>query len=223
MDTGAPARLASPDRDVAGRYATQECARALSGARRAASRVGVSDRAGPGVRSFFAIPKGRRHHERSNGAGRSCRRDWRHAAKHGGARGSGAGLGWAAAAGNAYASGTSLALYGVADAGPGHLHYQYRRGETRASFVEHDGLRSGGAGASRLGLQGEEDLGGGVRAIFNLEASVDLADGASKSSFWNRYAYVGLSSERLGTLTLGRQKDLPSQFAKGEPVKSLGK
>ncbi len=71
--------------------------------------------------------------------------------------------------------------------------------------------------------QGEEDLGGGMRAIFNLEASVDLADGASKSSFWNRYAYVGLSSERLGTLTLGRQKDLPSQFAKGEPVKSLGK
>ncbi|WP_414719294.1 porin [Trinickia sp.] len=68
-------------------------------------------------------------------------------------------------------------------------------------------LRQGNLYASKFGLQGKEDLGGGTTAIFDLQNGFDLNTGALSSSglMFNRQAYLGLQNVRAGTLTAGRQ------------------
>lgn len=67
---------------------------------------------------------------------------------------------------------------------------------------------------SRWGLQGKEDLGGGLAAIFQLEGGFTPNTGATQQStpsgaarLFGRTALVGLSSP-YGTVTLGRQYTL---------------
>ncbi|WP_229459370.1 porin [Massilia cavernae] len=60
---------------------------------------------------------------------------------------------------------SSVQIYGVADAG-----ITKTKGESARIF-------SGGADGSRLGFKGTEDIGGGFKAIFNLEARVELDTG----------------------------------------------
>jgi predicted porin len=95
---------------------------------------------------------------------------------------------------------SSVTLYGILDTGVdfasnvqgGHL-YQ---------------MQSGVSAGSRWGLKGAEDLGGGLSAIFKLESGFNSANGSLGSGLaFSRNAYVGLSSNTLGTLTLGRQWD----------------
>jgi predicted porin len=59
----------------------------------------------------------------------------------------------------------SVEMYGIADAG-----VLWQRGGTTK-------IVSGGADGSRLGFKGSEELGGGYKAIFNLEARVELDTG----------------------------------------------
>lgn len=61
-------------------------------------------------------------------------------------------------------------------------------------------------GISWWGLKGYEDLGGGLRATFNLESMFTLGQGQlpDSSTLFNRFAYVGLSSTTYGDLWLGR-------------------
>jgi predicted porin len=68
-------------------------------------------------------------------------------------------------------------------------------------------LRQGNLAASKWGLLGNEDLGGGLAAIFDLQAGFDPNTGAASSSglIFNREAYVGLRSNTFGTGTMGRQ------------------
>lgn len=56
--------------------------------------------------------------------------------------------------------------------------------------------------ASRFGLRGVEDLGGGMKAGFALESGFNAANGSTSSSFWNRQSEVNLSGG-FGTLRLG--------------------
>lgn len=68
------------------------------------------------------------------------------------------------------------------------------------------GLRSGTVNGNRWGLKGSEDLGDGLRAIFQLEQGFDLGTGQPSSSrAFHRQAFVGLSSDAWGTFTMGRQ------------------
>ncbi|WP_343675826.1 porin [Paraburkholderia heleia] len=62
--------------------------------------------------------------------------------------------------------------------------------------------------SSRWGLKGIEDLGSGVKAIFNLENGFNMNNGTFQNggALFGRLAFVGLSSD-LGTLKLGRQGD----------------
>jgi predicted porin len=66
-----------------------------------------------------------------------------------------------------------------------------------------------GLNGSRWGLKGSEDLGGGLKAIFTLENGFELNTGnlAQGGSEFGRQAFVGLSSDRYGAVTLGRQYD----------------
>ncbi|MCV4872465.1 porin, partial [Escherichia coli] len=56
---------------------------------------------------------------------------------------------------------------------------------------------------SRLGVRGVEDLGGGLKAIFNLEHRMNADDGNSTApNFW-QHSWVGLSGN-FGEVRLGR-------------------
>ena len=59
--------------------------------------------------------------------------------------------------------------------------------------------------ASRIGVKGSEDLGNGLKAIFQWEGQIETADGGSTYSGMNqRLGYVGLSGG-WGTFAIGRQ------------------
>lgn len=91
---------------------------------------------------------------------------------------------------------SSVTIYGVADA-----FVQFSDGASRLTRAQ-----SGGLAGSRLGFRGNEDLGGGLRAIFTLEHGINLDDGTNgQGAFWGRQAFVGLADSSLGQVTLGRQ------------------
>ncbi len=95
-------------------------------------------------------------------------------------------------------SASSVTLYGIADAGLVRTSNVGGGGRT--------GMDSGYLQSSRFGFRGSEDLGGGLRAIFTLESGYSIDTGANSSAiFFNRQSFMGLSSSKLGTLTLGRQ------------------
>jgi predicted porin len=60
---------------------------------------------------------------------------------------------------------TSVQVYGIADAG-----VMWQRGSAPK-------IISGGADGSRLGIKGSEELGRGMKAVFNLEARIELDTG----------------------------------------------
>jgi predicted porin len=58
--------------------------------------------------------------------------------------------------------------------------------------------------ASRWGLRGSEDMGGGLSAFFQLESGFASDTGASAPAGFNREAFVGLKSASLGQIKMGR-------------------
>jgi len=89
----------------------------------------------------------------------------------------------------------SVTVYGIVDA-----YVQAAHGASTLTRVQ-----SGGQSGSRIGVKGNEDLGGGLRAIFTIESGINLDDGTNgQGAFWGRQAFVGLVSP-YGQLTLGRQ------------------
>ncbi len=63
----------------------------------------------------------------------------------------------------------------------------------------------GGLATSRLGFRGSEDLGGGMKANFQIEyALAEVGTGAALSGA--RYSWAGLQDSKLGELRLGQQE-----------------
>ena len=60
---------------------------------------------------------------------------------------------------------------------------------------------------SRWGLKGEEDLGGGSKAIFQMESGFTANNGVSdqQGQLFGRQDFVGLANKDLGQITFGRQ------------------
>ncbi len=83
-------------------------------------------------------------------------------------------------AGVAYAQ-SSVTLYGIVDTGIGWQSSQTSLGSTAGgkSVVK---MINGIWAGSRFGLKGAEDLGGGLKAIFQLEEGFNSATGARKRS-----------------------------------------
>ncbi|KVG54452.1 hypothetical protein WS99_17115 [Burkholderia territorii] len=76
-------------------------------------------------------------------------------------------------------------------------------------------LTSGALNASRWGLRGREDLGGGMAAVFTLENGFSGTNGKLSQKgvdMFGRQAWLGVSSRTAGTLTFGRQYDLILDF-----------
>ena len=69
-------------------------------------------------------------------------------------------------------------------------------------------MASGVSAGSRWGVRGKEDLGAGLSAVFDLESGFNSTNGSLGSGLaFSRNAYVGLASQTVGTVTLGRQWD----------------
>lgn len=100
---------------------------------------------------------------------------------------------------------SSLNLYGIFDASFGSFDYS---GDTadRVTAVE-----SGQMTTSFIGFRGEEDLGGGLKAVFKLESffrgDVGAAGRFATDTFWARNAHVGLTGS-FGTFVVGRYDNL---------------
>ncbi|WP_028225693.1 porin [Paraburkholderia ferrariae] len=94
---------------------------------------------------------------------------------------------------------SSVTLYGVIDNALAYSSNQHGQ----SNFY----MSQGNLQASKFGLLGAEDLGGGTQAIFRLESGFNSITGAQGSPgyLFNRQAYVGFSNRQYGTLTLGRQ------------------
>lgn len=110
---------------------------------------------------------------------------------------------------------SSITLYGMLDAGIGYT--SNINGQKRFS------LDGGAAGSNKWGLKGDEDLGGGLKAVFKIENGFNIGTGGiggqgpigSTRSLFNRQAYVGLASDRYGTLRMGRQIDAVTEMVQG--------
>ncbi|MCX5539641.1 porin [Paraburkholderia sp. CNPSo 3076] len=100
---------------------------------------------------------------------------------------------------------SSVTLYGIIDAG---VTYVSNAGGSHQVKFD-DGI----AQANRWGLKGTEDLGGGLKAVFQLESGFHLGNGqiANGGSLFGRLAYVGLQND-WGTLTFGNQADMTQEF-----------
>lgn len=94
---------------------------------------------------------------------------------------------------------SSVNLYGIAD-----VFLANQKSGVGASSIS--GLESGGLSTSRLGLTGREDLGGGLAAIFKLEAALGIDVGQSTAGGalqFNRESWVGFEGG-FGTVTAGK-------------------
>jgi predicted porin len=90
---------------------------------------------------------------------------------------------------------SSVTLYGTVDL---NARYVKNDGAARRYSLSQDGINS-----SQLGFKGTEDLGGGLKAGFDLLAGVNADTGTTNSKFFNRRAVVKLSGN-FGEVRLGR-------------------
>ncbi len=116
-----------------------------------------------------------------------------------------------AAAGTAYAQ-SNVTIYGVVDTG-----YVKKTGVD----TEMDENVN-----SRIGFKGVEDLGGGLKATFQLEKRFNVNDGSNKSKNgkdWEGAANVGLKGDDWGAIRLGRMNGIATEnIRKFDPFYQYG-
>jgi len=91
---------------------------------------------------------------------------------------------------------STFTLYGIADA-----NLERIKGSSSINRVS-----SGGLQGSRFGLKGSEDLGGGLKGVFQIENgfSIDTGNLGQGGRMFGRQAYVGLEGS-FGSVRVGRQ------------------
>ncbi len=104
---------------------------------------------------------------------------------------------------------TSVTLYGILDGGIG-----YQKIEAGDASAKKTGMINGIQSGNRWGLKGSEDLGNGLRAVFQLESGFDLGTGNSAQGgrLFGRQATLGLAGDSWGQLDLGRQTNVSSKY-----------
>lgn len=75
-----------------------------------------------------------------------------------------------------------------------------------ANQVKNNQIQNGSG--SRLGFKGEEDLGGGLKAVFDIQHRFNADEGTQSNAtrFWDGKAIVGLAGA-FGKVTLGREEN----------------
>lgn len=96
---------------------------------------------------------------------------------------------------------SSVQLYGIIDAG---VRITNNEGSGANPGAKITRVVGGGMSSSRFGMNISEDLGGGLKALANLEHRVEVDSGTQQAAnFWQQ-SWVGLQGG-FGRLTLGRQ------------------
>ena len=110
----------------------------------------------------------------------------------------------------ATAADSSVALYGILDAGMQVSTQSLSNGYSSSNV----GLASGVQSGNRFGIKGSEDLGSGLRATFALEAGFNLGSGASQqnNTLFGRQSWVGVESSSLGYARLGKQYNFATDY-----------
>jgi predicted porin len=100
---------------------------------------------------------------------------------------------------------SSVTLYGVIDTSVTYVNHA--QGKDNAWMLGNSS--AGNLAGSRWGVKGIEDLGGGLKALFQLENGFDPSNDrlGQGNRLFGRQAFVGLTSDQYGTLTFGRQYD----------------
>jgi predicted porin len=107
---------------------------------------------------------------------------------------------------------SSVTVYGVADA-------SIAREDT--GVASRTVVASGNQSTSRFGFRGTEDIGGGLKAMFNLEAGVALDTGMGDAALFGRRAVVGLEGS-FGLVTIGREYTPISDIAGATDINGQG-
>ncbi|MCU0925959.1 MAG: porin [Hydrogenophaga sp.] len=94
---------------------------------------------------------------------------------------------------------SAVTLYGIVDLWVGSASTTV--GGVKTSTTQ---MTSGGISTSRWGMQGSEDLGGGLKAVFKLEQGFNADNGTARgtNTAFGRQAYLGVQGG-FGTVTLG--------------------
>jgi GBP family porin len=114
---------------------------------------------------------------------------------------------------------SSVTLYGTIDTG---LVFATNQKGANGAGAHNWMMGSGNVSTNRWGLRGSEDLGGGLHAVFDLENGFNIDNGkfGNGGDLFGRQAWVGLSSDQYGTLTMGRQYDFMVDFV--APLSATG-
>ncbi|WP_080415662.1 porin [Burkholderia ubonensis] len=97
---------------------------------------------------------------------------------------------------------SSVTLYGAIDTGLTYMH-NVAGESTRLSMT------TSNLSYNIFGFKGNEDLGGGLKAVFQLESFFSVANGelVRPDKIFGVQSWVGLTTPRFGTVTVGRQFD----------------
>ncbi|ALU87434.1 porin [Herbaspirillum rubrisubalbicans] len=125
-------------------------------------------------------------------------------------------------AGAAHAQ-SSVTIYGIVDTG---VVYQSKVATATGGTGTKFSLNSGIIQGSRIGFKGVEDLGGGLSAVFNLEAGFSndtgaLDDSKTSNTLFRRKSVVGLTGG-FGSVLLGRQTDFADTISAYTAVNDFG-
>ncbi|MFC5472372.1 porin [Paraherbaspirillum soli] len=114
---------------------------------------------------------------------------------------------------------SSVTIYGIVDTGITYSNHLPTATGTGSKFSMNSGVIQG----SRLGFKGTEDLGNGLKAVFQLENGFKNDTGAEgvSGTLFNRKSVVGLSGG-FGTVLLGRQTDFLDDAGDMTAVKDFG-
>ena len=92
---------------------------------------------------------------------------------------------------------SNVQVYGLIDAGVEYINHAGANGGGMTRVI------SGGKNTSRWGFRGTEDLGDGLKAVWNLEGGILMDTGAIDGQLFRRQAYVGLEGS-MGRIVIGR-------------------
>jgi len=119
---------------------------------------------------------------------------------------------------------SSVTLYGLIDAGITYTNTMIKLKDEFGKVSGRDdawGVSSGNLSASRWGLRGSEDLGGGLKGVFTLESRFDVNGGLfEQHALFGSRAFVGLAGNEWGSVTLGRQSDFITDYL--APISVVG-
>jgi predicted porin len=111
---------------------------------------------------------------------------------------------------------SSVTLYGLMDVGLTYIGNEGGHGTLQ--------FKDGQNSPNLWGISGQEDLGNGLKAIFLLRDQFVVGTGAilTGQQLWSKSAYVGLDSDKYGTVTLGEQYDFMRDLVVDSPAEISG-